>query len=360
MIISKGKQNANETHHEIGAKVRQTIKDLGGTMPEELPTPKRSTKSLDSQQKKQIERKTKGIVMGEKNLPSEWIKGALSTFTKSLAGGTPRRSETKLYKGEIPWVKSSEVNKRFVYDTEEKISNTALKTSSAKLVQPGSTLLALYGATAGKVAILKIQATTNQAVLAINPIDSNLCQNFLFWLMEHEAPRMMKKVQGAAQPNLSKSLIERHEVILPPLPEQKAIVNILQTWDTAIEKTEALIAAKEKQFDWLKYKFFLRNPKATHRQPKPFGEYIEEKQRRSTISDMYLCLTSSRHGMFLQGEYFSKQVASKDNTGYKIMERGDFTFRSMSDDGILSLISKLSSTRDSSAQLIVYLLLNPT
>ena len=146
--------------------------------------------------------------------------------------------------------------------------------------------------------------------------------------------QIYKLSQGVTRFNLSKNELMKTYILYPSIREQKTIADILQTWDTAIEKTEALIAAKEKQFDWLKYKFFLSNPKATPRQSKPLGEYIEEKQTRSTISDMYLCLTSSRHGMFLQGEYFSKQVASKDNTGYKIMERGDFTFRSMSDDGI--------------------------
>ena len=180
-------------------------------------------------------------------IPDGWVKGSLSSFTECFSGGTPSRSKSEFYEGTIPWVKSGEVNNRFIYDTEEKISESEIRESSAKLVNPNSILVAMYGATAGKVAVLKVLAATNQAVLAMNPVDSNLCSDFLFWVMEYEAVRLMKKVQGAAQPNLSKNLIGNHKVTLPQLPEQKAIADLLSTWDEAIEKTERLIQAKVRQ-----------------------------------------------------------------------------------------------------------------
>lgn len=133
--------------------------------------------------------------------------------------------------------------------------------------------------------------------------------------------------------SINSSQLKAFPVLLPRINIQQAIVNIFQTWDTAIEKTEALIAAKELQFGWLKSKLLLKSSNAKHWKNKTLGQYIDEKKGKSTVPDLYPCLTSSRRGMFLQDEYFSKQVASKDNTGYKIMSRGDFTFRSMSDDG---------------------------
>lgn len=138
---------------------------------------------------------------------------------------------------------------------------------------------------------------------------------------------------GVTQTNLRKDEVLECPIYLPPIEEQKAIATAIQTWDTAIEKTEALIDAKERQFGWLKSKLLLRNPNAKHWKTETLGHYIEEKKDKSTVPDLHPCLTSSRRGMFLQDEYFSKQVASKDNTGYKIMSRGDFTYRSMSDDG---------------------------
>ena len=144
---------------------------------------------------------------------------------------------------------------------------------------------------------------------------------------------MIRRSQGAVRANIGQKDLSKIPIVIPPETDQKMIVSILDEWGHMIEKTEALIDAKERQFGWLKSKLLLKNPNAKHWKTKTLGHYIEEKKDKSTVPDLYPCLTSSRRGMFLQDEYFSKQVASKDNTGYKIMSRGDFTYRSMSDDG---------------------------
>ncbi|GAA63677.1 hypothetical protein P20311_1467 [Pseudoalteromonas sp. BSi20311] len=134
--------------------------------------------------------------------------------------------------------------------------------------------------------------------------------------------------------SINSTQLKQFPVLLPSLDVQKSIVSASKLWDNAIEKTEALIAAKEKQFEWLKSQLLLNNPKSKRWNTNTLGEFIVEKKEKSTTPDLYPCLTSSRRGIFLQEDYFSKQVASKDNSGYKIMSRGDFTFRSMSDDGL--------------------------
>ncbi|HIF9401744.1 TPA: restriction endonuclease subunit S [Photobacterium damselae] len=133
---------------------------------------------------------------------------------------------------------------------------------------------------------------------------------------------------------ITKSVVESLKVPEFSMQQQQSIVKTAREWDNAIEKTEALIAAKEKQFEWLKSQLLLNNPKSKRWNTSTLGEFIVEKKEKSTTPDLYPCLTSSRRGIFLQEDYFSKQVASKDNSGYKIMSRGDFTFRSMSDDGL--------------------------
>lgn len=140
--------------------------------------------------------------------------------------------------------------------------------------------------------------------------------------------------QGASRYKLNKDTLSKLPILVPPLNEQLEIYKLFTTWDNAIEKTEALIAAKQKQFEWLKSQLLLNNPKSKRWNTSTLGEFIVEKKEKSTTPDLYPCLTSSRRGIFLQEDYFSKQVASKDNSGYKIMSRGDFTFRSMSDDGL--------------------------
>jgi len=98
---------------------------------------------------------------------SEWKIDTLGNLATTYAGGTPNRSISSYYNGDIPWVSSSEVNQEYIIDTNEKISKDGLKFSSAKIIPKNSILIAMYGATAGQISKLLIEATSNQAVLAI-------------------------------------------------------------------------------------------------------------------------------------------------------------------------------------------------
>ncbi len=133
--------------------------------------------------------------------------------------------------------------------------------------------------------------------------------------------------------SINSSQLKELPVIVPPIVEQRAIVNVSGAWDTNIQKTEQLIAAKERRHRGLFQRLINRQAARRHWKTFTLGELIRERSERSTQHDEHLVLTSARRGLFLQSEYFSKQVTSNDNTGYKIMRRGDFTFRSMSDDG---------------------------
>src|SRR5665647_3409700 len=100
-------------------------------------------------------------------LPKDWKWVKLGEVSQTTSGGTPSRREPKYYNGNIPWVKSGELNKGLIKDTEEKISEEALKNSSAKIFPKGTLLIALYGATIGKLAFLGVDAATNQAICGI-------------------------------------------------------------------------------------------------------------------------------------------------------------------------------------------------
>ncbi len=140
--------------------------------------------------------------------------------------------------------------------------------------------------------------------------------------------------QAVSQANLNPTTFMNHFLIqLPALREQVGIRDVLMAWDTAIETTERLIAAKEQAHRWLQQQLIDHKGARQHWGTLALGDVIQQRSERSTVHDEYPVLTSSRRGLFLQSEYFSKQVTSEDNTGYKIMRRGDFTFRSMSDDG---------------------------
>lgn len=168
-------------------------------------------------------------------LPLDWRVQRLSSLAKSYAGGTPDRSKPEFFEGNIPWVKSGEVNLRKITRTEERISEIALAESSAKLVEAGAVLIAMYGATAGKVARLKIDAAINQALLSIRAIGDELDNDFLFWVMESSSEKLLSMCQGAAQPNLNKGIIDGLEIATPPLPEQQKIAVILTTVDDKLD-----------------------------------------------------------------------------------------------------------------------------
>ena len=174
-------------------------------------------------------------------IPSGWEIKTLDEVATVFAGGTPSRSNPAYYDGSVPWVKSGEVNKRLIYRTEEAISELAVKESSAKWAKRGSVLVAMYGATAGKVAKLMIDATLNQAVSAVNRKSETTDNDFLFYAIENNSRELLNTVQGSGQPNLSGQLIKSLNLHIPPFPEQQKIATILSSVDNVIEKTHAQI-----------------------------------------------------------------------------------------------------------------------
>lgn len=162
-----------------------------------------------------------------KNIPKHWEIKKLGEVCLTTSGGTPSRGIKKYYEGNIPWVKSGELNKGLILDTEEKISEEAIKNSSAKIFPKGTLLIALYGATIGKLAFLGVEAATNQAVCGIYKnelIDSNYLFNFLFY----KKPSLVKQGIGGAQPNISQGILKNIEIPLPPILEQQAIVSKIE------------------------------------------------------------------------------------------------------------------------------------
>ena len=174
-------------------------------------------------------------------IPNGWEIKSIDEVATVFAGGTPSRSKPEYYVGNIPWVKSGEVNARLIYRTEETISEIAVKESSAKWAKSGSVLVAMYGATAGKVAKLMIDATLNQAVSAINGKHGATDNDFLLYAIESNSRELLNTVQGSGQPNLSGQLIKSLSFPVPPLLEQQKIATILSSVDDVIEKTRAQI-----------------------------------------------------------------------------------------------------------------------
>jgi type I restriction enzyme S subunit len=170
-------------------------------------------------------------------VPTGWSYRRIREISDSYAGATPSRSDDTHFQGGIPWVKSSELKGRFVDDTQEKISEAAFAASSTKWIPPNTVLFAMYGATAGDAAILRIKACTNQAVLALPPKDGVLLDHlYLYYALKWLVPTLIQITQGGGQPNLSKTIIDKSYICLPDdIEEQKEIALRLDAADRAIE-----------------------------------------------------------------------------------------------------------------------------
>lgn len=178
-------------------------------------------------------------------LPKDWKWVKLGDVCHTTSGGTPSRREPKFYNGNIPWVKSGELDRGLITDTEEKISEEAIKNSSAKIFPKGTLLIALYGATIGKLAFLGVDAATNQAICGIyknENIDSHYLYNYLFYKKQ----KLVNQGIGGAQPNISQTILKNLDLPLPPKPTQLAIVSKIEELFSEIEKgVESLFTAKQ-------------------------------------------------------------------------------------------------------------------
>ncbi len=157
------------------------------------------------------------------SLSAGWVWSRLGDICKTTSGGTPSRKNTAYFTGDIPWVKSGELPDGIVEKIEEYITAEAVTNSSAKLFPAGTLLIALYGATVGKLGILKEDATTNQAVCAIFPTDS-IDKKYLFWYLRFVRPDLVAQAIGGAQPNISQSILRMLPIPVPPPDQQKHIV----------------------------------------------------------------------------------------------------------------------------------------
>lgn len=168
----------------------------------------------------------------------------LKSFCMVGAGGTPSRDSLERYYqgGTIPWVKSGELREKIIFDTEEQITEEALRETNVKIVPAGALLLAMYGATVGRLGILGVPATTNQAVCHIIPDPMAADVRYLFHVLSNQVSALVARGVGGAQPNISQGIVKDLSVALPPLPEQRRLAAILDKADELRVKRRAAIA----------------------------------------------------------------------------------------------------------------------
>ncbi len=174
------------------------------------------------------------------DIPRNWIWVELEKIGRWQSGSTPNRLNKAYYGGNIPWLKTGDLNDGYITHIPEYITEKALNETSVKLNPIGSVLIAMYGATIGKIGILTFAATTNQACCACDVFEG-IEKEYLFYFLLSHKEEFIKLGGGGAQPNISKEKIVSTYIPLPPNAEQIRIIKTIhQLFDQLDIITESL------------------------------------------------------------------------------------------------------------------------
>jgi restriction endonuclease S subunit len=182
-------------------------------------------------------------------IPAHWeVWKVAHGFNKIGSGTTPQSDDLSYYDGDIPWVTTTELRETLINDTNAKLTAKALEEHSALKLYPEKTLLiAMYGATIGRLGILNIPATVNQACCAFSEATRFCIKFFYYWLI-YRRPMLISLSTGGGQPNLSQDDLKSLRVPLPSTSEQQAITDFLDRETTRLDE---LIAKKQKLIELL-------------------------------------------------------------------------------------------------------------
>lgn len=166
-----------------------------------------------------------------------WEVKKLGEVCETTSGGTPSKGHDEYYNnGNIPWLRSGEVNKMYIYNSELFITEEGLKNSSAKWFPKDTVVIAMYGATVGQVGILCNKMTTNQAICGIFP-NTEIIPIYLYHFLMSKKEEYIKLASGGAQPNISQNIVRNTFIQTPPLSLQQSFATKIE----AIEKQKELV-----------------------------------------------------------------------------------------------------------------------
>jgi len=171
-------------------------------------------------------------------LPEAWRWATIGEVARTSSGGTPSRSNAAYFGGDIPFVKIGDLNDGLITEVAENLTEEGVANSSAKLLPAGTLLMAIYGSI-GKLGILGIEATTNQAICAFEP--RLVERDFLYWYLRFQRDKLLGSGYGGTQDNISQKFLKPLPIPLPPRDEQRRIVEkITDVMATADESEQEL------------------------------------------------------------------------------------------------------------------------
>lgn len=229
-------------------------------------------------------------------IPESWEWMRVGDVGSWSAGATPSRQHPEYYEGEIPWLKTGDLNDGYITDIPEFVGQLALEKTSLRLNSIGSVLMAMYGATIGKLGILKIEATTNQACCACIPY-SCIENKYLFFYLMSQRKNYISMGAGGAQPNISKEKIVMSLIPVPPLDEQKRIV-------VKIEEILPYIDQYDKAYTKLETfnKKFPEDMKKSILQMAMQGKLVEQLPEEETADELYEQIVAEKSQLIKDGK----------------------------------------------------------
>ena len=180
----------------------------------------------------------------------------LGDVVQTISGGTPSRSHPEYYDGgTIPWLTSGEINTGVITSVKNSITEDGMNKSSAKMVPANSVVVAMYGATAGVTGILRVAATTNQAVCSILP-NERFLPEYLYYAIASKKNWMIAQCKGGGQPNISQGIIKNMEIIDAPIEVQKEFVDFYSQADKSKVVVQKALQEAQILFDSLMQQYF--------------------------------------------------------------------------------------------------------
>lgn len=230
------------------------------------------------------------------DVPESWKWVKVGNVGSWSSGATPSRTNPAYYGGSIPWLKTGDLNDGFIQEVPEYITDLALEKTSLRLNPIGSVLMAMYGATIGKLGILEIPVTTNQACCACIPY-AGMNNKYLFYYLMSMRQSYIGMAEGGAQPNISKEKIVNSLIPLPPAEEQRRIVAKIEEILPYVDRYAAAYEKLE-QFNAK----FPQDMKKSILQYAIQGKLIEQRPEEGTGEELYRQIQEEKKRLIKEGK----------------------------------------------------------
>lgn len=263
-------------------------------------------------------------------IPTGWNKRLISDLCAVVRGSSPRPAGSPLYfRGNyLPWITVREVTKNnslYLNSTETSLTKEGSK--HTRVIEAGTFILTNSGATLGVPKITKIKAGANDGIaMLLDP--KGVLNEFLYYFFSAKTKYLRQCVApGNGQPNLNTEIIGNLPILVPPLPEQRAIADLLSTWDAAIEKTERLIAAKERALKGYIRKLIGEKTVQKRKWPiVPMGQLFEEVTERVGNKKLIPHSISAGIGFVSHLQKWGKDISGKQYKNYTHLKAGEFAY----------------------------------